>query len=86
MAIKIGRLVSTTRRNNSAELRPMAADVSCFVNATVIRLDVNAIAQITGVPSFKVGPDSAAYREEQGCCENQYKQFIHDYFLKICEN
>ena len=98
MARTIGWSTTATRRNNSAVLRPMAADVSCFVNATVIRLDVNAIAQIIGVPSDKAGPDCAAYLEKRGCeilqsptenciyvrfcCDYQFKKFIHEYLLE----
>ena len=67
MARTVGRSATATRRNNSAVLRSMAADVSCFVNAIVIRFDVNAIAQITGVPSDKAGPECASYLEVRGC-------------------
>ena len=95
MARTIGWSATATGRNNIAVLRPMATEVSCFVNATLIRINWNALAQITGVPSDKAGLDCAAYLKKQGCvimlipkencmyvrccCENKYKQFIHDY-------
>ena len=67
MARTIGWSATATGRNNIAVLRPMAADVSCFVKATDIRMDWNATAQITGVPSDKAGPECACYLEVRGC-------------------
>ena len=85
MARTIGWSATATGRNNIAVLRPMATEVSCFVNATVIRINWNALAQITGVPSDKAGPDCAAYLEGQGCVIMQIPQeqgklsvYIHD--------
>ena len=67
MARTIGWSATATGRNNIAVLRPMATEVSCFVNATVIKINWNALAQITGVPSDKAGPECASYLEVRGC-------------------